>query len=110
LQPHDALAHLTYTQLLTELSTLSDDIDRYRDMTPDEEREFRRTTHVPGAPLPEDFRDIFIVQAGLRQVEIVRECLNRVDVGTLARDTGYPTASLILLSCYRGNPPDPASN
>jgi len=106
LKPDDILARLTYAQLTAELNELSDEIDRYRDMTPEEEREFRQARE----PLPDDFRDVFIVRAGLRQVEVARECLRRVDVGTLARDTGYPTTSLILLSCYRGDPPDPDSN
>ena len=110
MKPDDILAHLTYAQLLNELSTLTDEIDANRDMTPGEEREFRRASHRRGEPLPEDFRSTFILQAGLRQVEIVRECLKRVDVGTLARDSGYPATSLILLSCYRGDPPDPDSN
>jgi len=108
--PDEMLAHRTYEDLVSALNRLSDEIDMYRDMTPEQEDVVRRNSSADGWPLPDDFRSESIVQAGLRQVEIVRECLKRVDLGTLARDTGYPETSLILFACYRGDPPEPEAN
>lgn len=108
--PEESLSALTYEHLVARLLELREEIDSLQDMTPEDEREYRRAASAEGQPPPEDFREIYIVAAGRRQVEIVRECLRRVDLAKLAKDTGYPETSLMLFTCYRGDPPDPTAN
>ena len=108
--PERRLSAMAYEQLVDLLLELRDEIDAYQEMTPEEEQEFRHAFSEGGQPPPEDFREIFVVESGLRQVDIVRECLRRVDLRTLAVDSGYPETSLLLLTSYRGDPPDPSAN
>ena len=110
MMPEEVLAYQSYSQLVAQMRELGKEIDVYRDMSSEEEQAFRRAYSDGGSPPPEDFRSIFIVEAGKRQVEIVRECLKRVDLGRLARDTRYPATSLMLFASYRGDPPDPTAN
>src|SRR5262249_27463550 len=108
--PDDSLAALTYEDLVSRLLELRDEIDALQEMTGEEEQMLRQTYAAVGETPPEDLRDHLIVQAGRRQVTIVRECLCRVDLGKLAEDTGYPETSLMLFASYRGDPPDPTAN
>ena len=110
MRPDELLSALSYEQLVAQLLWLRDEIDAYQEMTPEDEREIRQSSSAGGRPLPEDFRSIFTVDAGMRQCDIVRECLRRVDLGRLAMDSGYPRTSLLLFASYRGDPPDPSAN
>ena len=108
--PEESLSARNYEHLVARLLELREEIDALLEMTDEQEREIRRAYSEAGHLPPEDLRDALIVEAGMQQIEIVRECLRRVDLGRLSLDSDYPETSLMLFACYRGDPPDPTSN
>ena len=64
-RPDELLSALSYEQLVAQLLWLRDEIDAYQEMTPEDEREIRQSSSAGGRPLPEDFRSIFTVDAGM---------------------------------------------
>lgn len=106
----DNLGAWSYDELVGELESLREMVLLYRKMTPEQEREFRQGYSEEGNLPSEDFRTEFTVEDGQRQTEIVRECLKRVSVARLSKDTGFPENTILKFAAYRGRPQNPSRN
>lgn len=95
-----------YEQLVGLIRGLGDEIAVFGGMDAEHELAFRQSySHAGAALFPEDFAVQHIVEAGREQVEIIRECLERVSVAKLSEDTGLPEDRILLIAAMYGNAP-----
>jgi hypothetical protein len=93
-----------YEQLVGLILGLGDEIAVFGGMDTEDELAFRQSYSHAGTTLfPEDFAVQHIVEAGREQVEIIRECLERVSVAKLSEDTGLPEDRILLIAALYGN-------
>jgi hypothetical protein len=97
---YDDLTHWTYDELLGEVESLSEEILMYREIAPDAETRFRQGYAEAGDFALADVPERFIIEAGERQARILRECLQRVDVGTLVEDSGLYENALVSFASH----------
>jgi hypothetical protein len=95
-----------YEQLVALIVALGDEIAVFGGMNDEQELEFRQSYSHAGTTLyAGDFGVQHIVEAGREQVEIIRECLSRVTVSKLSKDTGLPEDRILVIAALYGNAP-----